>query len=325
MISVFSTNVDTEISLNSLISSSFPSMALTDFVIRLEPTEMGKSENVIYGILFEKYFENSLRNSKDFTKKHSESFNTTHDIIKELEKTENIVQNSYLYKYKDEINRNDIYKNEKKENKSNDSNSQNYKNKNGNANGNGNQYDFENEKSNDDDDDMDNNNDDNDNDSFHIKKGGSLDEKLLRNDNNDNNGKDDNNNSNNSINNNNSNNNNNIDIPSNKNIATSNNKNNKIDNNNHNKNNNNNHNNKNKNNNINNDDNSNNNNNNDNNIRNDKSDENDKTDNNENASDDFFVDDSLDRRKFSSFANAGTKKMKGIYINKNSNKNNLEK
>ena len=142
MISVFSSESNTDISLNSLISSSFPSMALTDFVIRLEPTEMGKSENIVYGILFEKYFENSVGNSNEFG----------NEISAKIAKSLNSIN---LNKIKESENKNK--KDIKNENK----------------------YDFENEKNNDDnDDEFDNNNENNDNENNFKKRGESLDQKL---------------------------------------------------------------------------------------------------------------------------------------------------
>ena len=141
MISVFSLESNTDISLNSLISSSFPSMAMTDFVIRLEPTEMGKSENIIHGILYEKYFENSLRNSKEFgneiSLKITKSLNSMN--LKKIKESEN------------------LDKNEKE---------------------NGNNYDFENEKNNDDNDNDDEFTENNENENNYKKRGESLDQKL---------------------------------------------------------------------------------------------------------------------------------------------------
>ena len=60
MVSILSTDIDTETTVNSLISTSFPLISISDFDFRIEPTEMGVNENLIYGFLLQKYVENPV-------------------------------------------------------------------------------------------------------------------------------------------------------------------------------------------------------------------------------------------------------------------------
>ena len=60
MVSILSTDINTETTVNSLISTSFPLVSVSDFDFRIEPTEMGINENLIYGFLLQKYVENPV-------------------------------------------------------------------------------------------------------------------------------------------------------------------------------------------------------------------------------------------------------------------------